>query len=671
MKKIYSILAALMLTIAAGAQTLNVTVGNVTYKFPASQTGEMNYADGTTLTVMGKVFTLSEITSMMVDNSTVTDNAVDVVYDGTSANVTVAGNVAQYVTVEVSGAHVSVAQADDLATEITYNLSGSSDDGGFYTSGAYKTTLQLNGLTLTNQSATYSGAAIHVQNSKRINIKLAEGTTNTLVDATGGSQKGCLYVKGHAEFKQKGTLYVTGNVKHGIKTGEYMSVKNASIYVTSAVGDGINCEQYFLMESGVVNISGVADDGIQCDIEDTTVGSTGETADHEGEDSGNIYISGGTLTANITGIACKGMKSEGDITVSGGTIDITTSGDGKWSEDTSLSTGGETKGASCINGDGNITINGGEITLKSTGSGGAGMKCDGTLTINDGTIDITTTGGLYYNNGTTENVNYTGNTDNVDSNYYTGAKGIKAGTKDTSGSQTTYSGGLIINGGTITVSTSTNNAEGIESKNTMYITNGTVTVNSYDDGLNSARDMYIQGGTVTVVAKNNDAVDSNGNLYIEGGTVIACGASAPECGLDAAEGYSLYITGGTVLAIGGSNNAVSSKSGSQYVVSTSNLSVSAGSTVAVKSGSTTIASFTVPSTYSPNNGGGNQPFSFGMDVTAPGGPGGNQPGGGGMGGQGSNILISTPALTTGTYTITCDSSSATAKASTSTSSGMF
>ena len=660
MKKICSIFAALMLAIAAGAQTLNVTVGSVTYKFPAAQAGEMNYADGTTLTILNKTFTLSEITSMTVDNSTVTDDAIDVAYDGTTANVTVAGNIAQYVTVEVAGAHVSVAQADELATEITYNLSGSSEDGGFYTSGAYKATLQLNGLTLTNQSATYSGAAIHVQNSKRINIKLTEGTTNTLVDATGGSQKGCLYVKGHAEFKQEGTLYVTGNVKHGIKTGEYMSVKNANIYVTSAVGDAVNCEQYFLMESGTLNLSGMADDGIQCDIE---TASTGETTDHEDEDSGNVYISGGTIVADVTGIACKGIKAEGNVNISGGTIDITTSGNGKWSEDTSLSTGGETKGASCINGDGNININGGEITLKSTGSGGSGMKCDGMMTINGGTIDISTTGGLYYNNGTTENLNYTGNTDNVDSNYYTGAKGIKAGTKDTSGSQTTYSGGLVINGGTITVSTSTNNAEGIESKNTMYITNGTVTVNSYDDGLNSARDMYIQGGTITVVAKNNDAVDSNGNLYIEGGTLIACGASGAECGLDAAEGYSLYITGGTVLAIGGSNNAVTSKNGSQYVLSTSSLSASAGSTIAVKSGTSTIASFTVPSTYSASSGGGNMPFSFEMDVTAP--------GGGGMpGGQGSNILISTPDITSGTYTVTSGSSSASVTASTSTSGGM-
>ncbi len=41
MKKIYAFLTALVLTIAATGQTLNVRVGNVTYLFPAAQAGEM------------------------------------------------------------------------------------------------------------------------------------------------------------------------------------------------------------------------------------------------------------------------------------------------------------------------------------------------------------------------------------------------------------------------------------------------------------------------------------------------------------------------------------------------------------------------------------------------------------------------------------------------------
>ena len=311
MKKLFTLISVVLIAFTAMAQTLNVQVGNVTYKFPASQTGEMTYSDGTTLTILNKAFALSEISSMTVDNTEVTDGTVGVVYDGTSAKVTVAGNIAQYVTPTVSGAHVSIAQSDDLATEITYNLSGSSSDGEFYMSGSYKATIELNGLTLTNATPVNSGAAVHIQDGKRIKVKVVTGTTNTLTDADSGSQKGCLYIKGHAEFAQKGTLNIVGNKKHGIKTGEYFTIKNATINVTSAAGDGINCEQYFLMESGNITISGTSDDGI-------TVKTTGN-GEWDSEDSetkaacglscdGNMNISGGTLNLTATGSGGKGMN---------------------------------------------------------------------------------------------------------------------------------------------------------------------------------------------------------------------------------------------------------------------------------------------------------------------------------------------------------------------------
>ena len=465
MKKVIPLIISLLLAIAVQAQTLNVVVGSVTYQFPAEQAGEMTYADGTTLTILNKAFTLSDITKMYIDDTTVTDNQVGVVYSGTSAAVTVAGNVAQYITASVSGAHVNIEQSTDLAQEITYKLSGTSTDGEFYMSGSYKATLELNGLTLTNSTPVSSGAAIHIQNGKRINIKVVEGTTNTLTDAASGSQKGCLYVKGHAEFKQKGTLNVYGNVKHAIKAGEYITVKNATINVKSAAGDGINCAQFFAMESGKVSISGTSDDGIQCDLEGTE--STGETTDHEDEDSGNIYIAGGTLTIDVTATAAKGIKCEGDMQISGGSITVTTSGSGEWD-----STDQETKAAACMSADGSISISGGELNLTSTGSGGKGIKCDDTLIISDGTVTVKTTGGLYYNNGTTENTNYTGDTDRISSSYYSSPKGIKAGTKTENGNNTTYSGDLQITGGTVNVTTTGNNGEGIESKNTLTISVG-------------------------------------------------------------------------------------------------------------------------------------------------------------------------------------------------------
>ena len=657
------------------AQTLNVQVGNVTYQFPAAQAGVMTFQDGDSLFILNKGFQLSEVSSMYVDETAVTDGLVSVVYSGSDAAVTVAGNIAQYLTIAQAGAHVSITQSSDLATEITYNLSGTSTDGGFYMAGSYKTTVELNGLTLTNQSATYSGAAVHIQNGKRIKVKVVNNTTNTLTDAASGSQKGCLYIKGHAEFAQKGTLNVYGNVKHGIKTGEYFTIKNATINVLAAVGDGINCSQYFLMESGTISISGTSDDGLQCDIDDTTTGSTGSTTDHVDEDSGNIYIAGGKLTVNVSAIAAKGITADGDINITAGTIIATTTGNGEWD-----STDAETKASCGISSDRNITISGGTLTLTSSGSGGKGMKCDSVMTISgDQTvINVTTTGGLYYNNGTTENTNYTGDTDHVNSSYYSAPKGIKAGikTETTTGSgwnqstTYTYAGGLIINGGTISVSTSGHNGEGIESKSEMTINDGTITVNSYDDGINSASHMYLKGGTITVVSANNDAIDSNGNLYISGGTIMAFGAGSPECGLDAAEAYKLYITGGTVLAVGGNNNTVTATTGSQALVAANaNLTANTTVSVALNESTTTICSFTVPSTYSGSSNQGGGGFNFLPAAGGPGGGGGGQggPGGqGGQGGSGSAILISHSGLTSGsTYTITYGSSSTTAKASTS------
>lgn len=677
MKKLLLFTLSLLCTVGAVARTLNVVAGDVTYAVPAEQAGTMTYADGESLTILGKTLSIADITRVYIDDSTVTDNTVTVTYSDGSATVVVAGNVMQYITAAVSGAHVSITQSDEVSAdnvgEITYSLSGSSSDGEFYLAGSYKSTVELNGVTLTNATAVYSGAAVHIQNGKRIDISVKKGTTNTLSDCASGSQKGALYVKGHAEFKGKGVLNVYGNLKHGIKAGEYIEIKNCTINVLSAVGDGVNCNQYFLMESGELNISGSGDDGIQCDLDGTT--STGVIADHEDEDSGNIYIEGGTITVTSTATAAKGIKAAGDMNIVDGTITVTTSGDGDWDDDD-----GDTKAASGLSCDGNLNISGGTVTLNSTGSGGKGAKCDGTMTITGGTIDVTTTGGLYYNNGSgTVNTNYTGDTDNVNSNYYSSPKGLKAGVKtEVSTNNYTYSGGMTISGGTITVSTSGNNGEGIESKNQLDISGGTITVNSYDDCINSAQDMTISGtAVVTAVAGNNDAIDSNADLYVNGGTIIACGASGAEGGLDAAEGYHLYITGGTVLAIGGSNNGVTATTGSQPVLTTTG-SVSAGTVISVKSGSSTIASFTVPSTYSASSQGGGGP------QFAPGGPGGDNGGGGGPGGDGGSsgpggdqggnntaILISCLGLTSGTsYTIYGDSTQiGTATAATSSSSG--
>lgn len=613
MKKIFSILCALVVCAIVNAQTLNVQQGQVTYQFPAEQAGVMNYTNGNTLTVMDKVFALTEVEDMYVNETSVEDNTVTVVYNENSAAVTVAGNVAKYLTISVSGAHVNIAQSDDLQQEITYTLSGNSADGEFYMSGSYKATVELNGLTLTNTNPVASGAAVHIQNGKSIKVKVMDETINTLVDNASGSQKGAFYVKGHLEFSKSGVLNVVGNLKHAIKSGEYIEMKEATLNVTSAAGDGINCAQYFLMESGVINISGVEDDGIQCDVDDTEVGSTGETLDHEDEDSGNIYLEGGQITINTAGIAAKGVKSEGDLIVKAGTINITTTGHGKWDEEDV-----KTKAAACLGSDAKVVISGGTLTLTSTGSGGKGINCDAAFELSGGEVTIVTEGALYYHNGTTENTNYTGNTDNVNSDYYSSSKGVKA------------DGAITISGGKISVSTAGKNAEGIESKTSILISEGEVTVNSYDDGINvggDGSDLIISGGYVYSRAVNNDGIDGNGNVYVKGGLVYAIGANSPEVAIDAnsEEQKKLYVQGGTLIAVGGLESGAQISGGTCKQTT----SFTADAWYALYNGSELVAAFKTPAASTSSSGGG-------------------RPGGGGSGSKKLVVYTSsTPALKSG------------------------
>ena len=561
----------------------------------------------------------------LVGAQTLSNNTVSVTYNDTIATVVVADNISQYITTTISGAHVSIAQSSEVSEEITYRLSGTTSDGEFYMSGSYKATLELDNLNLTNLNPVNSGAAIHVENGKRIKVKVLAETTNTLVDAATGSQKGCFYVKGHPEFSQQGTLNVIGNKKHAIKSGEYLSVKDATINVTSAQGDGISCNQYFLMESGSVNISGTSDDGIQCDLDGTA--STGITEDHEDEDTGNIYISGGNITITSSALAAKGIKSEGDIYISDDAIiNVTVSGNGKW-DDEDL----ETSAACGISADGNITITNGTISLIATGSGGKGIKCDGILNVSGGNINVETSGQLYYSNGTTENHNYTGNTDNVNNDYYSSPKGIRVGVKTENGNTYTYSGGIVISGGKIKVSTNGTNGEGIESKNTLEISGGEIYVNAYDDGINAGQDVNITGGYIYSRSTNNDGMDANGNFYINGGLVYAIGSRVPEVALDAntEEGKRLYINGGTVIVVGGMEQGASL---SQICYQTS--SVNNNTWYSLAYGNEVIA-FLTPETTS---GGG--PFGG-----PGGGPGGN-PGGGPGGNTTNGLIISTPTTPT-------------------------
>ena len=478
------------------------------------------------------------------------------------------------VTITVDGNDVI---ADHGKTEgICYVVTGTTTDGSLTIEGKADYEVNLNNADITNTRST----ALDLESKNNAFVVLTGSNKLTDGITADDSHKGALFGKGILLFSGNGSLEVYGNYNNGIHgKSNIVFDKGINVYVKSTANHGIKA----------------------------------------GDD---LYINGGILNVEISAPGAKGINGDIDITINGGRTTVLSTSKGEWDTEEL-----ETKASAGIACDSILTINDGEIFLQSTGSGGKGLKADWEGYINGGKIRIITTGGLYYSDGTTENHNYTGDTDRLDDAYTSSPKGIKIGTKNEHGV-------LTITGGDIMVRTSGNNAEGIESKGTLDITNGKVLVYAHDDAINSSGDLTISGGTIVAVGTNNDAIDANGNLNIKGGTIVAMGASGAEAGLDADESHALYISGGNILSIGGHLD-VKLGSTTQGIVQTTG-SITANSSVEVRNGNTVLATFDIPP-YSSSNG---------------------------------TILISTKAMTSGnSYTIVTGSGTQTVTATNTINSG--
>ena len=493
-------------------QTMWVHTGHVHWAYNTQSVGTMPYSSANMLTVLEKGFTLADVDSVTVASETFADDNVLVKYNNNVADVYVAGNIANHITAQVTGARVAVIQDAEVATEYTYTLQGTSSSGCFYHAGAYKMTLALNGVNLTNPDS----AAINIQNSKRIAVQLVDGTTNTLADGASNTKKAAFLVKGHAEFAKGGSLTITGNKKHALACNEYMEVKKTvgTITITSAVADAINVTQYFQMNGGTINIQSCGDDGIQVDAEDTAIP----------EEDGHVLIKGGTLTINGSAAGTKCIKAEGNVDIQGGTLTLKHTGIPVWDADKS-----KIKEATGIGTDRNLTINGAEavVNINMTGDGARGMKCDSTMTCTAGNIDINCSGGDWAYS-------------TVDTSSVKCAKADYA---------------FILNGASMKCTTVKDEAVGVHSEGTVLISDGTLTLNTYDHGIKSDYDMEITGGTITynINGPASKALKSEGNMHISGGnisgTVSGGGETASDQTTSASAGikcdYNVTIDGGT------------------------------------------------------------------------------------------------------------------------------
>ena len=317
----------------------------------------------------------------------VNDSLVVITYSGSTATVNIPEEMEGVTCESGTSAHV-VLTSTNTAKELYYAIEGSSTNGSLTINGTYKLSVMLNGVNLTSNQ----GAAINIQCGKRINLIMKDGSTNTLADYAAGEQKACLYTKGHFEIEGNGTLNVTGNANHAIASKEYLQIKKSvkAINIKKAANDAIHVGQFFQMNGGEVTIDeNTLNDGIQVEYE--TDDNDQIVADEE--NTGSVIIKAGTINITVNSAEdAKGMKAEGDVTISGGTINIEA----------------KSNGSRGIQADGNMTI--GEesgttiITIAATGKKCTvpedsedphkcwGIKVDGELTINAGNVTVSKDG---------------------------------------------------------------------------------------------------------------------------------------------------------------------------------------------------------------------------------------------------------------------------------------
>ena len=384
---------------------------------------------------------------------------INVVYDGENATVTVAKNIRSHITVAVDGAHVNIVADSTLQDSIFYNLSGNTTNGSFYMDGEYKCYVNLNDLTINNPDS----AAINIDNGKRIDLIL--NGTNTLTDGAGGSQKACCFINGHSVISGSGSLTITGNTKHAYFSDEYTRITSGTINVINAVSDAFHINQYFQMDGGTVTLNTTGGDGID-------VGLTNDEAD---TNNGQFIMNNGTLTVTTSADAVKAIKSKSIMTIAGGSITASTSGNAVYD-----ATEDDISSCAAIKCDSTFNMTDGTIYLTSTGIGGKGLNTDGSINISGGTFTAVTTGAVYEYSATHD----------------TKAGGMKA------------DGAITLSGGTVKVAASSDDARAFNGKCGFFTNGGYIlgiggrssTVNTgYTQKYRYLRNQVIRGGTTYTV----------------------------------------------------------------------------------------------------------------------------------------------------------------------------
>lgn len=508
--------------------------------------------------------------------------------------------------VNVDGANVSIVNSS--VENLSYYLSGTTSDGSFSLESEVAYNIILDNIELTSTTTVPLNLSKNVER----NIILANSSSNILTDDTESDGKAVINTKGTTNISGNGTLTINANKKHGISSDNDININGVTLNInhTADESKGLKSDcSISLTDSDVTIVSSGS-----LTLEELNLGYDPTYCTAIGADL-NFEMNGGNLSITLpeSNVAGRGIKVDGDITIFNGNVNIISHSGG----DTYTNSDGEIDSykSSCIKADGNIYFYDGNIILEATGAAGKCVNADGEIHLgkeneeNTLVLDMKTTGEKFYESGYGEDADYAN------------PKALSA------------EGNLYVYGGDINIYTENDGGEGLESKNTVYIIDGYIIIDTYDDAINGKSHIQIDGGTLYANSRGNDAIDSNGTITINNGFVVAAGQQAPEGSFDC-DNNTFKITGGTVVGIGGhlSNPTASACTQRSLVYN----GITNGTALQiVDADGNELLTYQVP-TYSGGPGGG----------------GGWPPGGGGPGGgEGLVLLFTSPDLQEGSITV--------------------
>lgn len=424
----------------------------------------------------------------------------------------------KYTGYEIDGTDVSITAAG------TYVFSGDCDNGSITVKkGVTGVTIVLNGLTLTNDDS----AAITLNKTAEASLIAAAGTTNTVADTEGSSdENAAVKVKSGAALAigGTGTLTVDGNAKNGIKGAADAVITVAEVKLNiNAANDGLSCDDELNITGGTLSITAGGD----------AVKASPDTGDTENPDTtslGNVTISGGTLTLNA---AADGIQADGDLTISGGTFDVTANGGHTTAlTDDSASCKGFKAGKT-------LTVTGGTLTVDSADDA---LHASTDVTISGGTLTLATgDDGVHADNDLVIGTKGASSTSTPRINITASYEGLEGTTV------TVYSGDIDVAASDDGVNAANSTLGERSDKYAINIAGGDLYIDAGSDGLDSNNDINITGGKVEVYgadAMMDAAIDYDGTFTLSGGTLFGAG-------MEPSAGTQAYIAVGETSPSGG------------------------------------------------------------------------------------------------------------------------